>query len=171
MKKADFIFAGKLLKTGGKKGEVILSFDNGLPKDFLNLGTILIDIDGGLVPFFVEEIKQKSSSTVIVKLEDVDSEIEIKKHINSDFYLSSISNSEIDDNESLGIQGFEVYDATNILIGKVIDYFYIPNNPIIKILSSQGKEFLIPFNENLIIEFKEDKKKIIMKIPEGIMNI
>ncbi len=171
MEKADFILAGKLLKTTGIKSEIILSFDNSLPKDFLNLGTILIDVDGGLVPFFIEKIKQKSSSTVVVKLEDVDSEIEIKNYINSDFYLSSISNREIDDTNFLAIAGFEVYNSENVKIGEVLDYLDIPNNPIIKILSTQNKELLLPFNESLLLEFKEQKKKIIMEIPEGIMDI
>jgi len=171
MERTDFILAGKLLKTTGIKSEIILSFDNGLPKDFLKLGTILIDIDGGLVPFFIEKIKQKSSSTVVVKLEDVDSEVEIKEYINSDFYLQTINNQEVEDSYSAAIVGFEIYNSKNIKLGEIIDYLDIPNNPIIKILSTQNKELLLPYNENLIIKFSKRKRKITLEIPEGIMDI
>lgn len=172
MEKADFILAGKLLRTTGIKSEIILSFDNGLPKDFLNLGTILIDIDGGLVPFFIENIKQKSSTTVVVKLEDVASEAEIKRYISSNFYLQTLDTiRENEDSYSAEIDGYELYDSENNKVGEIIDYLNIPNNPIIKILSTEKKELLIPFNDNLIVKISARKKRVIMKIPDGIMDI
>ena len=69
MKTEDHYLLGSLLKSTGVKGEIILKFNNDLSEEILKLESILVEVDGKLVPFFIDKIQIKSTQTVIVQIE------------------------------------------------------------------------------------------------------
>ena len=61
---------GKLGKTHGVKGELSFLFDDDV-FDRVDADYLVLDLDGILVPFFIEEYRFRSDSNVILKLEGV----------------------------------------------------------------------------------------------------
>src|SRR6056297_1380694 len=96
---------GKVLKSHGKNGEVIINSDLELPENFTKVESIFLEIEGGLVPFFVEHIWLKSSQTAILKLEDIDSVEQANELTECDWYLPLDSWEELEHGDS---QSFEV---------------------------------------------------------------
>ena len=71
LKKEDFVYFGKLTKPHGTKGEIGINGDGiilGEDCDF-----VAVEIDGILVPFFLENCRGMNDDTIIVKFEHLDS--------------------------------------------------------------------------------------------------
>ena len=60
--KKDSYKLGTILKPHGIHGEVVLKFDNNIEEKHFELESILIDIDGGLVPFLFETLQQQTDN-------------------------------------------------------------------------------------------------------------
>ncbi len=172
MKKDDHFLAGSLLKSSGIKGEVILKFNNDRPKEIQKLESIFIDIDNKLVPFFIEKIKSKSSSTAIVNFEGIDSEEKSMEFMGTDFYLTheQVDVLKISTDEPIDVAGYKVKDQNNKLIGEVIEYIDIAKNPLLNVKTDSG-EILIPAKDELIIEVDDDLQEILINIPEGLLDL
>jgi len=55
----DCFFLGTVAKLHGFKGEVSLFLDVSNPSDYQQLTSVFIEIDGALIPFFIEHLKVK----------------------------------------------------------------------------------------------------------------
>ncbi len=172
MEKDDHFLVGSLLKTIGIKGEILLKFNNDLPEKIQKLESILISVDDKLVPFFIEEIKVKSSNTIIVQLEGLSSDRKSSEFIGSDFYISERQSNffNLEINDFIDVKGYSVFDQDMNLIGEVIEYIDIPKNPVLNV-KTKGEGLLLPANNELIIEIDDDLKEIKLKVPDGLINI
>lgn len=172
MKKDDHYLQGSLLKTTGVKGEIILKFNNDLSDKILKLESILVEVDGKLVPFFIDQIKVKSTQTVIVKIDGIDSESSSLEFIDCGFYLSheQLQVLELEANEYIDVVGYAVKDSDDNSIGIVIEFIDIPNNPLLNIRTTSG-EVTVPANDDLIVEVDDDEKLIVLEIPEGLLDV
>ena len=172
MKKDDHYLLGSLLKTTGIKGEIILKFNNDCPGEIQKLESIFIDIDNKLVPFFIEEIKFKSSTTAKVRLEGLDKEEKSIEFAGSEFYISNeqVKILQIVAADFIDVAGYKVKDQNNKLIGEVIEFIDISKNPLLNIKTESG-EVLIPAKDELIIEVDDDLKEILINIPEGLLDL
>ena len=172
MKKDDHYLTGSLLKTTGNNGEIILKFNNDLSDEILKLESILIEVDGKLVPFFIETIKVKSSSTVIVKLEDIDVEEKSREFIDSDFYITKNQKVElkIDTSNYIDVAGYIVKDQNNKVVGTVVEFIDLAKNPLLSI-KTETQEVLVPANDDLILEVDDDAGIILMNIADGLLEL
>ena len=76
--------AGKINKTHGVNGELNCNIN----ADTIDMAEyIVLDMDGIFVPFFVSNIRIKSTNSVLLTLEDVEDETEARKLIGKDIYL------------------------------------------------------------------------------------
>jgi 16S rRNA processing protein RimM len=172
MKKDDHYLLGSLLKTTGLKGEIILKFNNDYSEGIQKLESIFIDVDNKLVPFFIVEIKIKSSTTAIVKLEGLDEEEKASEFVGSEFYIpfSEVKSLQINTDENLDILGYSIIDQNKKYIGKVIEFIDISENPLLNVKTDSG-EFLIPAKDELIIEVDDDLKEIQLNIADGLFEL
>ncbi len=172
MKKDDHYLLGSLLKTTGVKGEIILKFDNELSEEILKLESILVEVDGKLVPFFIEKIKIKSTQTAVIQIEGLTSEEKSKEFIGSSFYIDKEKGKLlIDDyNEYIELKGYKIKDQNNKFIGILSQIIEIAQNPLISVDTETG-EVLIPANEDFIIKIDDENQVIFMEIPKGLLDI
>jgi 16S rRNA processing protein RimM len=172
MKKDDHYLLGSLLKTTGIKGEIVLKFNNDCPEEIQKLESILVDVDQKLVPFFIDDIKIKSNSTAIVKIEGLDNEQQSNEFINSDFYIGydQVQLLQITPEEYIDVVGYMVKDQNNKDIGEVIEFIDIPENPVLNVKSAKG-EILIPAKDELIIEVDDDLKVVQLHITDGLLDL
>ncbi len=172
MKKDDHYLLGSLLKTSGIKGEIILKFNKDCLEEIQKLESIFIDIDNKLVPFFIEEIRPKSSTTAIVKLEGLDEDKKSIEFIDSEFYVSfeQVKILQIDTEEIVDVINYKVFNQNKKLIGEILEFIDIPMNPLLNVKTEKG-EILIPAKDELIIEVDDDLQEILINIPEGLLDI
>jgi 16S rRNA processing protein RimM len=57
------------------------------------------------------------------------------------------------------------------LIGTVTEIIKNPGHDLLKIVSPDEKEILIPYHEDFIISFDDQGKTILVKLPEGLTEI
>jgi len=172
LSKDNCLLLGSLFKANGIKGEVILRFLNNISEKIKKMESVFIEIDGKLVPFFIENFKEKSINSAVVKLELVDNELQASEFIGCNFYILGDPNSSIDNNENdyESVIGYTLKDQDMKDIGKIVEYIEIPGNPLLRV-QTEKTELLIPAHDDLIVEIDDDQKYVSIQITEGLLEI
>ena len=85
IKQSELTSIGTFVKPHGIKGE--LSAETDLDSQEISaLKCVVLDMDGIYVPFFVDTVRDKSATTVLLKLDGVDSETEAKEYAGKEIY-------------------------------------------------------------------------------------
>jgi 16S rRNA processing protein RimM len=129
----------------------------------------VLDLDGILVPFFIEEYRFRSDSNVILKLEGVDTQERARELTGTDVYFPL---SLVDDDEaplSLNfLVGFELIDAAS---GKSIGRIASIDDQTANLLFELEDGTLIPANDDLITHIDKDLRQITLDLPEGLLDL
>jgi 16S rRNA processing protein RimM len=163
---------GLIRKSHGVKGEVILEFEPEINFAVTETSRFFIDLDGLLVPFFISGngLRLKSSNSAILKFEWVESEKYATRLIGKEVYLFlSEIDMDMEGDYFSGLVDYQVYNEDNEFTGVVSEAENFSGNVVLKVVSA-GKEFLIPFNEDLLISIDEQMKIIHLQIPEGLIS-
>ncbi|RRD62061.1 ribosome maturation factor RimM [Tannerella forsythia] len=171
IRKEDIATIGQFAKPHGIKGELTLVTNyNRLFEDTDN-PYVVCEMDGIWVPFFVESFRSKSTSSLLVKLEGVNDETTAKKFTNRTVYYPADALPEDDDNESwTRFIGYMLTDEVLGEIGTVADVDESTANIVFRV-DDQGKERLIPMAEEMICSIDEQGKRMIVSLPEGILDL
>ena len=73
IKQEDVYRIGRLGKPHGVRGELSFQFEDDI-FDRVDADYLILDIDGILVPFFIEEYRFRSNEICLLKLCDIDTE-------------------------------------------------------------------------------------------------
>ena len=158
---------GRLGKTHGVKGEVSFQFDDDI-FDRVDCDYLVLDVDGILVPFFMEEYRFKSDSNAIVKFEDVDTQQRASELTGCDVYFPR-SLVEEDNAPSLSmLVGFDLVETSD---GRTIGRIAAIDDTTANLLFELEDGRLIPANDDLIEDIDMQQQKITMNLPEGILTL
>ena len=168
LKKEEYVYFGKFLKPHGTKGEIGLQTDTfALDEGF---DFVACDIDGILVPFFFESVRSKGSDTLIVKVERMESAEEVRYLTNRDAYVPRKWIEECEE-VSLGyFIGFTATDRRLGDIGKITDVDESTINTLFVVENNDG-EILIPAQEEFIVDIDHENNRIILDLPEGLVEL
>jgi 16S rRNA processing protein RimM len=167
----DFIKIGEITKAHGYKGDIVIK----LSEDFENLKKtelLFFEIEGNKIPFFFEKNPKKyKQSGILAKFENIDNEKHVEELLQADVFTTS-DNLIIEEEEDIvsSLSGYQVYNK-DLYIGIAGDYFDIPSNPILTVISESEKEILIPLQDKFLIQIDETDKKVIFSLPEGLIDI
>ncbi|WP_066630027.1 ribosome maturation factor RimM [Labilibacter marinus] len=168
--KEDTTQIGFIQKPHGVKGELALTLSDGIYAEDLDLEFLLLDIDNGLVPFFVESYRVKGSKSILVKLETVESENKAKELSGCQAHAEITFEEDDEHMPSGAFVGFKVTDATKGDIGEIVEVQEITNNPLF-VIKHEGQEILMPINPDFITSVEEAGKKIEVNLPEGLIDL
>lgn len=168
--KSDLFKIGKLQKTHGIKGELILVFDKASYAD-IDVDFYFFEIESTFVPFFIEEITFSDDTRARAKFEDIDDEPKAAQFSNTDIYVHKQTIPEAT-NELIGWDffiGYRIVDQYKRELGIIerVDTSTINN---LFILDQENEEMLIPATENFIIDTDHENKIIFMDLPEGLFD-
>src|SRR6056297_1641378 len=164
---------GKVLKTHGKEGELIISSEIDLPDNFVKEESIFIKADGLLVPFFIENAFLKSSSTAVVKLEDVDSIKDAEELTSLDWHLTEEQWNRLFIEEKSNydfLKTFLLIDQNDQETGIITDILEIPSNTLLQV-NHQNRSVEIPINEETLFYIDEENKIVKNFITEGLLDL
>ena len=181
LKKEDFFKIGTVQKPHGIKGEVVLRFDKEIADEIEEQETMFIEIDGGLVPFFISNYRFQSLKTAIVQFKLARTQNEIREIVSKSVYLENKKREKIQPSEGdlIDLTGFILLDENHKKIGIITALLENPENPLLEIESipddqkhpSEKTKHYIPFNEDLIIALHTNKKWLRMKLPDGLLEL
>ena len=169
IRKEEVYKIGKLGKPHGIKGEVSFMFDDDI-FDRVDAEYLVLEIDGILVPFFMEEYRFRSDEVALVKFCDVDSQQRAAELTGCEVFFPR-ELAEQDDSADLSfaqIVGFEIRDeATERSLGVIESVDDSTDNILFELESGM----LIPVAEEWIKDIDNNSKTIIMALPEGLIDL
>ena len=169
MIKAEEVYKiGRLGKAHGVKGEVSFQFDDDI-FDRVDADYLVLDIDGILVPFFMEEYRFRSDTVCLVKFKGVDTQQRAQELTGCDVFFPRALAEEGEEIPSLAsLVGF---DIVNVSDGRTIGNIAAIDDSTVNILFELEDGMLIPANDELITDIDAEQRTIRMNIPEGLLDI
>lgn len=168
IRQEDVYKIGRLGKAHGVKGEVSFQFDDDI-FDRVDADYLVLDIDGILVPFFMEEYRFRNDSVCLVKFSDIDTQQRASELTGCDVYFPRALADESDDNPSLAaLVGFDLVEAQE---GMVVGRIAAIDDSTANILFELEGGRLIPANDDLVSDINWQQQTITMNIPEGLLEI
>lgn len=159
---------GRLGKTHGVRGEISFLFDDDV-FDRADADYLVLEVDGILVPFFIEEYRFKSESNAIMKLEGVDSQGRARELTGCDVYFPrDLAESDDDSLSWAEMAGYTVVDAAS---GRGVGRIAFVDDNTLNILLELEDGTLIPASEELITDINRDHRTITIAIPDGLLDI
>ena len=159
---------GRLGKAHGVKGEVSFQFDDDI-FDRVDADYLVLDIDGILVPFFMEEYRFRNDTVCLVKFCDIDTQQRAQELTGCDVYFPRALAEEAEEMLSLAsLVGFEIVDASN---GNTVGNIVAIDDSTINLLFELEDGTLIPASDELIEDIDAKQRTIRMNIPEGLLDI
>jgi len=164
---------GKFNKTHGINGEISASI-NAPINAVRKCSCIVCNIDGILVPFFINGIRSKSSETFLFDIDDINNEQDAMMLVNKDInVLRSEYSSAIDDEEQLPLDfliGFNTI-VNKTQEGKIVDIDDSTANVLLVIELTNGNTALVPAVEEFI-NYIDSKQRIIeLEVPEDLLDL
>ena len=157
-----------VLKSNGTDGELVLGFRDYVPEDIEIEEPVFIFDDGLPVPFFFESFKKKGQSKALVRLTGVGS-LEDAEELCGKAVYGEKETYELEEEIFENIVGWTLLDAEGTKVGMVTDYEDIPGNPCIYVQTPSGQG-MIPLHEDLVLEMDDEKRTIMMEIPDGLLD-
>jgi 16S rRNA processing protein RimM len=173
MTKDDCYQLGHITKTHGVNGELVLFLDVDEPNEYEDLESVLLEVKGELIPYFIESIAIVKGSRAIVAFEDVDTIEQAERLINCGAYLPLDELEPITDETRFyfhEIVGYQVIDVDKGELG-VVQGVYAMNAQDLIAMDYQGKEVLIPINSDIVRTVDREQKKLNVALPEGLLEI
>jgi len=169
IKKEEVYKIGRLGKAHGVKGEISFHFDDDV-FDRVDADYLILDIDGILVPFFMEEYRFRSDTTALVKFCDIDTQERARELTNTDvFFPRELTDDDEGVPRSLTVLvGFDVVEATT---GQAIGRIASIDDSTANLLFELEDGMLIPASDDLISDIDSKKQIIKMTLPEGLLNL
>ena len=168
IKQEEVYRIGRLGKTHGVKGEVSLQFDDDI-FDRVDADYLVLELDGILVPFFIEEYRFRSDTVALIKFEDVDTQQRANELTGCDVYFPRALAADDEGEVSLSLLvGFDLVEANGgMTIGRIAAIDDTTANLLFEL--EDGR--LIPANDDLIRDIDTKRKTIKMEIPEGLLEL
>ena len=174
MDKSETRYIGFLSKLHGFSGEFNLVSDNPLDEDIENWESVLLEIDGLLIPFFIDSFEPVSDFSARIGFEDIDSSEAAKEFIGCKIYqLEENMNSGSEDLPETfddDVTDFKVIDYKAGFIGTVDSILQYSTNVLLRIINGD-REILVPVSDEIIISVDFDKKTINIESPEGLLEL
>ena len=172
MKKEDCFYLGYISKTQGFKGGLLAFLDVDDHRDYANLESVLVDLNGVLTPFFIETLQLKDKNFIYLKLEDVDDKDAAVVLSNKDLYLPLTELPDLGEDhyylhELTGMRVIDEHKGELGMVDNVLDY---ATNPLIQVVKG-SREVLIPLNDNFIVRVDKVARAIRVNLPEGLLEI
>jgi len=173
MIKENHSLIGKITKPHGIDGTVNIQLNGSFAEKIETEEPLFVMIDGTLVPFFMEEIRPAGNSA-LVKLEFVDSKKEARRLSSKEVYypvqLMKKSRSVSPDESVKNYLNYELSDKNSDFRGRITGVYDHPSNPLMEVVQKNTTR-LIPFQPELMVKADHKSKKLVMKLPKGILDI
>jgi len=165
----DFVEVGKVVKTHGVSGELIVELDN---PEILEETTepVVLEIEGLRVPFFISHAQAISAQRARIQFDCTKTEQRAKSLVGCRLFISPNLLEDLDDGYTSpnALIGFKVIDKTKGEIGNILRIDSLSINPLMVVGDT---EILIPFHPDFVTKIDFRKRQVNINVPEGLLHI
>lgn len=162
---SDCSYIGKISRPHGPEGYVLVHIFDVTPDFFNEIEYVFLEIQQKLVPFFIQNCNIKGNN-IYIQFDDILNVPQAEKICGLSMFFPK-ETIEVNEEEHELI-GCELYDG-EMFVGKVIDIIEYPMHAVFEVETPENKELLVPFAEDLIQEIILQERKIIMNLPNGLL--
>ncbi|WP_172916298.1 ribosome maturation factor RimM [Capnocytophaga canimorsus] len=168
----DCFFIGTIVSKFSFKGEVLVKLDSDDPEIYENMESVFIALGGKPVPFFIEKCSLHKSDLLRIKFEDVSSEADAEALMKHKLYLPLSFLPKLSGNQFYfhEVIGFTVKDVHYGEVGTIVGVNDTTSQALFEI-EREGKQILIPMNDDFLVEVNRKNKTIIVQTPEGLIDL
>ncbi|MFJ1437831.1 ribosome maturation factor RimM [Capnocytophaga canimorsus] len=168
----DCFFIGTIVSKFSFKGEVLVKLDSDDPQIYENMESVFIALGGKPVPFFIEKCSLHKSDLLRIKFEDVSSEADAEALMKHKLYLPLSFLPKLSGNQFYfhEVIGFTVKDVHYGEVGTIVGVNDTTSQALFEI-EREGKQILIPMNDDFLVEVNRKNKTIIVQTPEGLIDL
>lgn len=166
--------AGRIVKVHGVNGKLVIRLNTPVG-DILDFPEwLFVRISGGLVPFGVleESVFQKDRYHIVVGLDQIDKQQKAVALVGLECKIEGAWDDwfESAQEEPDGLTGYTLVDEITGKTGLVTGFQAIPGNPLLEI-EIDGKKTLLPLQNEFVVATDPLNKKLILRIPEGLLDL
>lgn len=174
IQKSDVVSIGHFYKPHGICGELNFAFTNDV-FDRTDSPYWIVELDGILVPFFVESYRFRSATTALVKMEDIDDEKAARLLSDREVYYPKRYLDDTDEesdfltwSQLVGYHLFHSFDEQCIGTIEAVDestlnvLFYIRNDQ---------QTFMVPAVEDWIEKIEPEHARLYMNFPKDLLHL
>ncbi len=150
-----------------------------------SLRFIVVEIDGIFVPFYIEQWRQKTGSTLLLTLENIHNERQAStlaaheayaliRELPEEASIDDTNNEELSSENEGGLYasdliGYEVVDSHDAVLGTIVDIEDSTDNVLFILQTPTATTLYIPVVADWIEELLPDERRLKMQIPEGLV--
>jgi len=171
----ELVEIGKIVKHHGLDGAMRISIPDEYLEDFVSAEVVFIQQSGQPVPFFIEEVDVER---MFVWLDEVNNKEAASALANK--RISLRKSDLIPEEEKMPLPeshlkyapyiGFVILDEDLGEIGVIKEIVEYPQQEL-GLVMKKGKELLIPLNAQYIEDIQIEEKRIIVNLPEGMLDV
>ena len=172
MTKEECFYLGRIVGKFSFKGEVLIKLDTDEPQAYTEMESVFIEYNENLVPFFIERSYLHKSTLLRAKFEDIETEEDAEDLIGAALYLPLNLLPKLPDDKFYfhEIIGFEVIDSNYGSVGIIVSINDSTAQALFEI-EKDGKQVLIPMNDEFIEKVDKKNKKMHVITPEGLIEL
>ena len=167
----DLHYLGNIQKIQGIHNGFIIKLQEEIEEYILE--SVFIELDGILVPFFLEENSLRDPMHLFVRFTDIETIISPEELLHKKVFISLSDYpgfTSYQKSEDVDVAGYQLYDIKRGKLGNIDQINDYAGNLVMEVKEGK-KSWLIPFHEDWVIEINEKEKKITLELPPGIMEI
>ena len=160
---------GRIGRLFGTEGGVMITLYASFPDNFQNKEPLFVIIDKLAVPIFCSHFERRGQSGAVVHFDDIDTQRRAEEFlVGREIFMQEGDEVEDDEFYMEDLIGFTAIVGKRR--GEISDYYDSEANPLFEI-TLDGKEHLIPAQEEFIAQIDFDNRKIKFILPEGLLEL
>jgi 16S rRNA processing protein RimM len=171
MTKADCFELGYIARTHGLDGRLAVVFDVDDPSVYANIGALLLEIKGELVPYVVTSL-QFMANKIVAKFEDVNHIDQAEPLKGTRLFLPLEKLPALNEGQFYyhDLIGYELHDNEEGNVGVVKLIYNMPGQDLLAV-EHKGVEVLVPINDDILKRIDHAAKIIHADLPGGLLDI
>jgi 16S rRNA processing protein RimM len=165
------ILIGRITKIHSYDGSVTVRLEKAFIENIPEMESVFLEIEGRLVPFFISRYDYSGAEILKLTFEDYDSSEKIREFQGVRVFLTTTGNIKSLSQDNNDVTGYKIILEDKTIIGTIKEIIHNPGQSLLRVLSVNGKEILIPFHEDFISGVDPIQKILIMILPEGLIEI
>jgi len=167
--KAD-ILLGRILKIQGYDGTVTVKLEKDFFENIPEMESVFLEIEAKPVPFFISSSQYSGGDVLKLRFEGFGTYEKVSDFAGCQVFLTTGKgkSARSDHND---LTGYKVTLSNKSILGTIGEIINNPGQDLLKIISPEKKEILIPFHEDFIVRIDKKKKTIVVEIPEGLTDL
>jgi 16S rRNA processing protein RimM len=168
----DYFLVGKALKSHGTSGHLRLMVEDKYKSYLQPLAFVFIDINGSKVPYKIAETED--GAHFVVLFEDIRGKNESDDLAGKEIWIpvDQVKERHLRSPRSLKEkwEDYRIHDETTGNDFTILRTEEYPQQ-LMAVIDIEGRDVLIPLNDQLITDIDKENKIISMKIPEGLLDL